>query len=156
MILNTWIFNFESILPLLKQSLQSSDTFIEINVLAPESPHTQNRGIELNMKDLEHTIMENLKNLNFFLKSLNESQRKRVKIYKFDSAPKITIYACGKKAFVGIFWPGLHAAHGPQFLIEGDEGHFARAVWEYYSNLSKKEITNDLLEPEAITPNLRL
>jgi hypothetical protein len=153
-ILNTWIFNFDTVSPLLKQSLKSSDTSIEIIVLDPESGHAIDRGHELKHRDAKRAINDNLDEWAFFLASLSDAERQRVKIYKFNSVPKITIYGCGKKAFVGFFWPGHHAAHSPQLLIDGDDGHFSRNVWEYYSNLSKKEITKDLLNkvPEIHNP----
>jgi len=74
-----------------------------------------------------------------------------VKVYTFDSVPKISIYGCGKEALIGFFWPARYAAHTPQLLIEGDDGHFSREVWDYYSKLDKKEITNDLVKRIAKT-----
>lgn len=91
-ILNTWIFNFDTVSPLLKESLKSSDTSIEIIMLDIESRHASDRGHELKHRDLKTAINAGLDDLAFFLDSLSDIERQRVKIYKFDSVPKITIY----------------------------------------------------------------
>lgn len=143
-ILNTWIFNFADIQPLLKQSLKNSDTLIELNVLDPDSRHTLDRGNELKHKDIRAAITANLNDLSLFLATLTDPEKPRVKIYKFDSVPKISIYGCGSTAFVSFYWPGIHSADSPQFYIEGNEGYFSRLVWGYYAKLGKVEITEEL------------
>lgn len=145
-ILNTWIYNFSDLSPLLNEAIQHSNTTIHFTLLNPDCKHATIRGDELSNKNIIQTINSNLNEIAIFYSMISEEQRKRVKIFLYDGAPKLSIYACGNKALVGMFLPKSYAVHATQFFIDGREGHFSHNnVWDYYDSLKKEDITESLL-----------
>jgi hypothetical protein len=96
-------------------------------------------------KNVTQTMNSHLDEVAFFYSTLNDEQKKRVKVFLYGGTPKFTIYGCGDKAIIGMFLPKLNAIHDTQFVINGRDGHFAHNVWEYYDSLRKKDITETLL-----------
>jgi len=144
-ILNGWIYNFSDLSPLLNKAIQNSSTTIHLSLLNPNSKHAIIRGEELSNRNVVQAIKNNIDEIACFYSNLTEEQKQRVKVYLYDNSLKFSIYACGDKALVGMFWPQLHAVNGTQFLIEGRNGHFSRCVWNYFDLLDKKDITETLL-----------
>jgi hypothetical protein len=144
-ILNTWIFNYEALIPLLKDALNHDKTRIDITILSPECTHVATRSEELPNKDVKASITASKNDLAFFISNLPAEKKTRVKVFEFSSTPKITLYASDDDVFVGFFWPGFLAVHGPQFLLRGKHGGFSEIVWNYYDSLDTREITSELL-----------
>jgi len=71
--LNTWLINFDTVSPFLRQSLKSTDTEIEIVMLDIESKHALDREHELRSRDLKTAINASLDALAFFLDSLQDA-----------------------------------------------------------------------------------
>ncbi len=145
-VLNTWIVNLPAMIPSFKKALKDKRTEIEITLLSRESNHVRVRMEELGVKDYEQAILVNLDHISMFLRELEESQRSRVRVYEFDSAPKFIIYGSDDVLFVGHFWPRDHAVQGPQLVIQGSDGCFAKRIRKYYNTLERRDITEEVLE----------
>ena len=143
-VLNTWIYNCESLIPLLETSLKHDKTEIELVILSPESKHVETRNEELPTTSVRNSIVGNREQLAFFLKSLPPDKQARVKVFEFDTPPRIVLHASDDEAFVGFFWPNQMAVHGPQLHVKGKVGRMAERVWHYYESLQKTEITENL------------
>lgn len=142
-IMNTWIYNIPEIIPSIKKKLLEKEAKIEFFILDSKSDFARPRGAELG-RDAEQAIANCKLELSFLIKSLTVDQAARVKVFTFDSMPKITLFGSKKYAFVGFYWPKLNAVHGPHFLIDNTNGSFSKMVWTYFDSLETKDITNDL------------
>lgn len=132
-ILNTWVYNLSEITPHLIQSLKDNNTTIDFFVLNPKSDFAKIRGEELN-RDVKSIIEDNITELLLFAEKAGNN---KVNIFLYDSSPKITLYATGHRAMVGFFWPGILAAHSPQFIIENNVGIFSSCVWNHFERVQR-------------------
>ena len=136
-ILNAWIPNFSELKHYLKDSLQNKNTSIEITVINPDCKFATIRGEELEMtveqvkEEVNHTIYEIYR----FYSQLDENEKARVKLYRGDYLPKISIYACNEKAWLGFCWLRKYSIESSYFYINGKDGHLSKDVWDYYNRL---------------------
>ena len=148
-ILNTWIFNNSSITIQLEEALKYDKTRIDIVILSPKSKHVETRNEEIPDINVLARIKTCRDDIAFFVKNLSPEKQVRVKIFEFDSLPRITLYSNDDEAFVGFYWPNSMAVHTPQFLIKGRHGKLAEMAWDYYDQLKKTEITAELIQLAA-------
>lgn len=149
-ILNTWIFNFQTLAPLLETALHYEKTKIDITLLKADSEYAISRSEELR-RDVESAINTNLDDLAFFLNRLPDNMRTRVRIYEFNETPKFSLHASDETCIVGFYWPNQYAAHGPQLVIEGRARVFTKHILEYYRKLKRIEITESVINRVAST-----
>lgn len=145
-VLNAWIPNFSDLTHYLERALENKKTIIELNIINPESAYAQVRGEELGMtKDqVKHAVDTTITDINRFYLNIDGEKQSRVHLYFSVYLPKISIYACNYKALVGFCWPKKFSIETSYFFIEGQDGHFTKTVWDYYNQLNRTEITNQL------------
>jgi hypothetical protein len=145
---NTWIFNIERIAKYLRDSIRNRGANVEFLLLSPSCEYSTTRTFELD-HPVKIGVNNNQWELKQFLMSLTVEERKKVQIFETNDALKFTIYGTTEAAFVGFLFPKVMAVQGPQFLIKGERAFFSNLIWKYYENLSKNEITENIIKLEA-------
>lgn len=141
---NGWIYNIESAMPIIVEILKEKNTSVEICVVSPESDFVGTREIELGLSNIKSQLYANREQLYYFLLSLDERDRSKVKIYEVNTFPKFIIYGTKEKAAIGFYFPKTHGVHAPFLVLSDSHGYFSEKIWSYYDELEKTEITNSL------------
>ena len=132
-ILQTWIPDLVQIEKSFKYAYINNCS-IQILLLDPNSDFAKERSVQMGFENSEAVITNinsNIMELRRVCKEFNIQKNFELKLYS--AVPLMQIYSFDNMSFMGFYWQGKMAMHGPQLLIKGHDTYYGKEINNYFN-----------------------
>lgn len=146
LILQTWIPDVIGIKNQLREALARGSR-IRILLLEPSSESAATRSTEVGFTE-QGMVRDLIKvNIDEITKLCEEepSFAERVELRLYNGTPVLTLYVSDDIYILGLFWRGVRAVEGPQFVIKGGDSYIVRILAQHFENIWESATRHPIL-----------